>query len=112
MARLDSICRCGNLRSACACVAVGSTEKRFRGSSDARGYDSAWRRTSLAYRRDNPLCEDCLSEGRTTPADDVHHITPIRLDATLRLDRRNLRALCRLCHAKADEEIRKGEKSG
>ena len=110
MALLDSICRCGQRRSACECSAVYESEKFFRGSATDRGYDTAWRKTSLAYRRDFPLCEHCLAEGRTTPVDDVHHIAPIRLRPDLRLDRGNLVSLCRQCHKIADGLIVKEEK--
>ena len=56
----------------------------------------------LAYRRDKCLCQDCLAEGKITPADEVHHIKP--LDATnytnpavsLALD--NLVSLCNAHH--------------
>lgn len=54
----------------------------------------------------NPLCEDCLKEGRVTPTEEVHHVTPVergRDEAEMRrlaYDYNNLRSLCRACHAR------------
>lgn len=54
----------------------------------------------------NPICEDCLKEGRVTPTEEVHHLIPVergRDEAEMRqlaYDYNNLRSLCRACHAK------------
>ena len=50
-----------------------------------------------------PLCEVCLSKGKVTPAEDVHHIDSfLYYNGTLRLwkafDFANLMSVCKECH--------------
>lgn len=49
------------------------------------------------------LCEDCLCRGIITPADTVHHIIPLTIhnitNSSIALDFKNLKLLCRRCHA-------------
>lgn len=45
---------------------------------------------------EEPLCRQCLAEGRTTQAREVDHIIPLEAGGTD--DRANLQALCRQCH--------------
>lgn len=66
---------------------------------------TAWKRCRAAYRsKVGGLCEDCLAEGRFTPAEIIHHIQPITPaninDPAITLNFANLRAVCRECHAK------------
>ena len=66
---------------------------------------TAWKRCREAYReRVGNLCEDCLREGRFTPAEIVHHIVPVTEanvnDPEVTLNFANLRCVCRECHAK------------
>ena len=53
-------------------------------------------------KRDKGLCQDCLSKGRLTPAEEVHHITPLTpeniIDPSITLNEENLISLCRECH--------------
>lgn len=65
-------------------------------SATERGYGSAWRRISKAKLAVNPLCERCLSEGRTTAAKSVDHIRPKARGGTDRWE--NLMSLCQPCH--------------
>jgi len=55
------------------------------------------------------LCENCLSKGIIKPAEAVHHITPLTneniSDFDISLNWKNLKALCRTCHAAAHKEI-------
>lgn len=67
-----------------------------------------WRRLRQAYLSAHPLCEDCEQAGRTTPANEVHHIRPIERCAGRPIDMQelafnpcNLRALCKACHIEA-----------
>lgn len=65
----------------------------------------AWQDCRNAYMKSvGGLCEDCLAEGRYTPAEIVHHIvelTPDNIrDPRIALSWSNLRAVCRECHAK------------
>lgn len=64
----------------------------------------AWYTCRNAYiEKVGGLCEQCLAEGRFTPAEIVHHITEITpeniTDPSVTLNFANLRALCRECHA-------------
>ena len=70
-----------------------------RKSADERGYGSQWRKTRKLYMDTHPLCEDCLEQGLTTPAQEVHHIVKKRLlPAELADKEENLMALCCACH--------------
>lgn len=75
---------------------------RSRGSAASQGYDRAWQTVRMAYLRRHPLCEDCLAEGKTTPAVMVHHLVPVKVDRSKRLDMSQLRALCNACHEKIE----------
>lgn len=61
----------------------------------------------------NPLCEMCLKENKTTPAEDIHHITPFMSTDDpvqryyLAYDFNNLMSLCKKCH-QAIHNNRKG----
>ena len=54
--------------------------------------------------RDSFLCQDCLKEGRYTPAEEVHHIEPLTPEninsPSISLNPDNLISLCRECHKK------------
>jgi 5-methylcytosine-specific restriction protein A len=79
---------------------MGKGKKHYsRPNTCKRGYDRQWRKVRLAYLQCNPLCEQCLKEGITTPALDVDHIVPLSKGGE-RLDFDNLQALCRRCHNK------------
>lgn len=54
------------------------------------------RRIIEQYRRDHTLCQRCLSDGRYTPAAEVHHIQPVAEGGAT--TERNLLALCLECH--------------
>lgn len=60
-------------------------------------YDSDWTKVRNAFINENPLCEDCLARGGTTPAREVHHIKPIEFGGE-RLEWSNLVSLCSKCH--------------
>ncbi|WP_418832028.1 HNH endonuclease signature motif containing protein [Phocaeicola sp.] len=67
----------------------------------------AWRRLRAQKMARSPLCEDCLLEGRTRLATEVHHVTPIERGRSaeemekLAFDAHNLRSLCEKCHQNA-----------
>ncbi len=72
-----------------------------------------WRRTRMAKMNATPLCERCLSEGRTTPAEAVHHIDPLENYIAqphemerLAYDESNLMSVCNPCHGKLHSELR------
>lgn len=64
-----------------------------------------WRKLRPIKMANNPLCEDCLKEGRITPAEEVHHIeSPFKYKDYRRdllfADYSNLVSLCKECHIK------------
>lgn len=87
---------------------VGTFADPRRGSRHERGYGSEWERTrQRILRRDNGLCQVCLSRGQYTPASQVDHITNKAAGGTDADD--NLQAICRPCHrAKTAAEARQG----
>lgn len=70
-----------------------------KGPTDPFYYSKAWRRTTKAYRRANPLCEKCDRKGKLIPATCTDHITPWKNGGS-KFDWNNLQALCYSCHAK------------
>ncbi|MFD2675168.1 HNH endonuclease signature motif containing protein [Gulosibacter bifidus] len=50
------------------------------------------------YITTHPLCEDCLEQGRYTPAAEVHHNLPLGHGGAH--DPGYLRALCKPCHSR------------
>jgi 5-methylcytosine-specific restriction enzyme A len=77
---------CGQLTRGGSCP-----EHAGRGEHDVI-YGRAWREESAAYRAEHPTCILCGA-----PVADVDHRTPVRMGGA-RLDRANLRSLCRACH--------------
>lgn len=69
-----------------------------RGTAAQRGYDARWQRVRAMFLQVHPLCEDCASQGRVTPATDVHHMVAKRDGGEDIED--NLLALCHACHSK------------
>lgn len=64
--------------------------------------NTAWRKLRDTYMHQHPICEECLKQGKITPATDVHHIrSPFQhgeINYNLLLDYDNLMALCKDCH--------------
>lgn len=54
-----------------------------RGICSSRGYNYRWQKLKKLYLKKNPLCTQCLAEGRVTPAEAVDHIVPHRGDYKL-----------------------------
>lgn len=82
-----------------------SKEKRIRGpesrgNSSQRGYDARWQKLRLVKLGEQPLCEDCLSDGRVEAANEVHHIAKVSDEPAMRLDWDNLMSLCKACHSR------------
>ena len=64
----------------------------------------AWQKCRKAYLSSvHYLCEECLAQGRLTPAEIVHHkeeLTPENIsDPAITMGFNNLKAVCRECHA-------------
>ena len=69
-----------------------------RKNATDRGYDSRWRKARRHYLMRNPLCVECLGNGRTTAAIVVDHIVDHKGDQRIFWDESNWRALCKPCH--------------
>jgi len=62
---------------------------------------------------EHPLCERCLSEGRTKETEEIHHVIPLKscngdLNYLIQLafDYDNLMACCTKCHEDIHAEMR------
>jgi 5-methylcytosine-specific restriction protein A len=100
---------CGGIVRAGVCSVCGPRRAEYRRTEDAqrgtpaeRGYDEQWRKVRAMALAGNPLCKMCADAGATNLAADVHHIVPIRVDPSRRLDLANLVPLCRRHHAQAE----------
>lgn len=64
-----------------------------------------WKRLRLMKLRNNPLCEQCKSNGVVVPATEVHHIIPVESVVgesqmyALMFQYNNLMSLCHACHS-------------
>ena len=63
-----------------------------------------WQRLRAVKFMNNPLCEVCAAQGRTIPAEDIHHLVsfmstddPIQRQ-WLAYDYSNLQSVCKRCH--------------
>lgn len=59
-------------------------------------YDTKWREYSIAYRKSNPFCVECLKTG-VYNSEHIHvdHIIPITEKPELKYDVNNHQSLCR-----------------
>lgn len=71
-----------------------------------RGLGWAWQKQRLRIlKRDNCLCQDCLTHSRVTQATECHHIRP-RSQAGTQLARdEDVIALCSECHKARDDAL-------
>ena len=67
---------------------------------------TAWRKLRAVKLAQQPLCEECLKQGRHTPAQMVDHIRPINKGGAA-LDLSNLQSLCHACHNSKSARERK-----
>ena len=79
-----------------------------RDKRSARFYASPqWvRLRDIVLARANYQCQVCRRAGRITPATEVHHKIPIRVDWSKRLDEHNLIALCHRCHMNEERKLK------
>ena len=94
---------CGKLTDGRYCeehrqVAGRQYNKYQRDPNTSQRYGRSWRRIRELYIQAHPICERCQSEGRLTPAEEVHHIVPLTAGGTN--DAGNLMALCKSCHSR------------
>jgi 5-methylcytosine-specific restriction enzyme A len=66
-----------------------------------------WKELRARKFADNPICEECVKLGRTTPTKEIHHIKPFEIDNDLSLayDYDNLISLCVEHHKQAHEKL-------
>lgn len=69
----------------------------------------AWKQCRAEYAKQaSYLCEKCLANGLIRPGEIVHHIIPLTPEniqcPEIALDFKNLRLLCRECHAAEHNE--------
>lgn len=78
--------------------------RKNRQTKDKFRSTQVWQNTRNAIVfRDMNSCQICLKEGRYIHHGlEVHHITPLAEDYSLRLDRNNLITLCTMHHKRAD----------
>lgn len=64
-------------------------------------YNSAWKKASRQWLQEpeHSWCEECLKQGRYTPANTVHHKIEHKGDWGLFWDKNNWQALCMSCHS-------------
>jgi 5-methylcytosine-specific restriction protein A len=62
-----------------------------------RRYGRTWKRIRDRYIKTHPLCEECLKNKKTTPANEVHHIKPLSKGGDSSDE--NLMSLCSSCHS-------------
>jgi 5-methylcytosine-specific restriction protein A len=104
------LCRCGkqiNLADEtcpeCKELQEKRDHKRYdskRGNAFQRGYDAKWKKYRVSFLRKNPLCVQCLEEGRITPATVVDHKVAHKGDNNLFWDPSNHQTLCKHHHDK------------
>lgn len=97
----DGVCdACGSVRR--------ERDKRYNAQrpdkNAAYGRPATWARLRTIVLAQQPLCEDCASIGRVTPATEVHHVLALSAGGTNELS--SLVGLCKSCHAK---RTRQGE---
>jgi 5-methylcytosine-specific restriction enzyme A len=63
---------------------------------------------NITMMQANYQCEVCRKQGKLMPADEVHHIIPIAVDWSKRLDRANLVCLCHKHHMEAHKKLEAG----
>lgn len=60
---------------------------------------------NIAMMQASYQCEVCRKQGKLMPADEVHHIIPLAVDWSKRLDRANLVCLCHKHHTEAHKKL-------
>ncbi len=59
---------------------------------------SRWKKLRNFIIKNEPLCRECLTQGRMIPAYVVDHIIPVDDAPDLAYDEENLQPLCSRCH--------------
>ncbi|RKD96757.1 HNH endonuclease [Marinifilum flexuosum] len=88
-----------------------SKPQEGRKADDSFYHTTAWRKTSKAYRKAHPLCEECERKDRISPAEVCDHIVRIE-DGGEKLDWDNLQSMCHKCHNRKSAKERHYKKQG
>ncbi|QXE85987.1 HNH endonuclease [Geomonas nitrogeniifigens] len=89
-----------------------------RGTAAQRGYGARWAAYSRQYRKENPLCVDCLARGVLTSVEHGGHVDHIQAVSgpsdPLFWEPANHQSLCHSCHSRktAFEDGSFGNKKG
>lgn len=74
-----------------------------RGTAASRGYNARWAAYSRRYRKENPLCVDCLARGVLTSVEHGGHVDHVKAvsgpDDPLFWEPSNHQSLCQPCHS-------------
>lgn len=81
---------------------------------DSKYYNSKyWKKLRTQYIQEHPICHDCMLEGISRPAEEVHHLTSFMNGKTdeerwdLLLDPNNLVSLCIKHHHERHKQLNK-----
>ncbi len=70
----------------------------FQGPKTPSLYNWKWRKAAKQFLIENPLCAECLRQGKTELAEVVDHIRPHKGDLALFWNSENWQPLSRVCH--------------
>jgi 5-methylcytosine-specific restriction endonuclease McrA len=87
--------------------AVWAEKPKYKSINDNLYNSAKWRRFSLKFRRENPLCAECLKRNKFISGNVTDHIIAISMGGAV-WDMRNLQTLCRVC----DQKKRSAESRG
>lgn len=80
-------------------------KRRYSTNNNKFYHSKEWQAVrAQVLERDAYQCQVCKRSGRLTIADTVHHIVPVRVDPSRKLDPSNLETICRACHNKEHSE--------
>lgn len=82
--------------------------RRYDEYYDEFYHSAEWQEVRQAVlERDHYLCQVCKQRGIVKQATTVHHLIPLRVDYSKRLDVENLETICQSCHNKEHNERNK-----
>lgn len=79
-----------------------------RAETDQLYKTERWRKLRAVFLRRHPLCVQCQADGYVRPAEMVDHIVPVKARPELFFEWSNLRPLCKQCHNRIGEKVRRG----
>ena len=76
--------------------AASDYNKYTRAPDHNKKYGRSWKRIRDRYIKSHPICERCITSGKVTPVEEVHHILPVNKGGGN--EDSNLMSLCHSCH--------------